>query len=1194
MKMKWTPEQERAITIPVSDTIVSAAAGSGKTAVMAERIISRLTGENHVDIDKILVVTYTNAAASEIKERVMKKIVEKLKSSNDDFLQKQLILINNAHFCTIHSFCLELIKKYFYILGINPAVKTGDPTELDMLLSKSASNVIGDYLERDDSDFISLLSLYADSREEKLRKMIVDLYKFAKTMPDFDAMLLSLPKKYDGINAEIESFVADNISMSLGYAIDEYTHGINMLKNSGICEKWLALFESERAFLKDIANGSMDYETLYQKIHAMQFMTLPTYRLTGEEAVIKNDIKKIRDKIRDDIIKKLRDKYFSVAPEFVIADNLNIKPMVSKLSELVRETEIVYTEQKQKEGIIDFSDYEHMALRLLRNPDNTPSDIAYSVSDMFEEIYIDEYQDCNNIQNTIFSLISGEIKGRPNMFCVGDMKQSIYKFRDANPLNFKKRCDASSLYTGEKLYPSNKIFLNANFRSRPSVLYFVNSVFYQLMSDRCGELSYDSNEALNAGGHFEDTNSDTGVIDIDIINESDDFGDSFPPEGQRLSRIDAEVSYIASKIKSYIDGGYLLYDRASGTQREAKYSDITILMRSPKAYTSSFERIFSQAGIPVYCDNSGGYFDTEEIAFLISFMKIVDNPDDDIALVTVLKNPIFGFDENMLLKIRLGTGTGSYYRCIREYMEKFSDSISKELSKFITLIDELYHKSAYMPTDEFLSCIISEINYNVYLSSFADYKLRKANVRFLLHKAKEFEANSFRGIYDFVRYIDGIKDDNKAECAKALSSDDNVVRVMSIHKSKGLEFPIVFLSGLGRQYNMNDANKGYVIHKNFGIGLDCVYPDKAYKTTSLNKLAIRQKIRTEAISEEMRVLYVALTRPIEKLVCTAVVKNGSAFLNKLEQNLVNQPYRINPYLILHSSSFIELILLASMRSALFESASGVCFENQVNDGVRYSLTLKNISEISLGLSEQERLDIDSAYSSVSDDYPRLCRVLGYKYPHFASSNLSGNISVTEIKKLLGDDAEYNLYDDMKLVRPSYFGADIPISGSAKGTLMHLCMERINFADISDFSSLQSAIDSLVSASLISDDERKAIDDDKIWTFISSPLGKRMATHRLYKEFAFKYMIKASEIYDIDTDDEIVVQGTIDAYFEDDDGSIVLVDYKTDKVKGQNSELIAKRYRVQLDCYAKALEKILGKKVKQRLIYLFDTNETIEL
>ncbi len=1194
MKMKWTPEQERAINIPVSDTIISAAAGSGKTAVMAERIISRLTGDNPVDIDKILVCTYTNAAASEIKERVMKKIVEKLKSSNDDFLQRQLILINNAHFCTIHSFCLELIKKYFYVLDINPSVKTGDPTELDILLDKAAAQVIREYFDKADSDFIYLLSHYADSRETKLQKMVLDLYKFAKTMPDCDDMLLSLSDKYDGINADIESFVSDNILLSLSFAIDEYDHGIELLLKSGICEKWLVLFQNERDMLVDITKGSMDYDTLYNSVNSIKFATLPTYRLTGDEGRLKNDIKKIRDKIRDDVIKKLREKYLSIAPEFIRKDNLRIKPVVSKLAELVHETDIKYTEMKNTEGLIDFSDYEHMALKLLRNPDGSPSDIAYSVSAMFEEIYIDEYQDCNNIQNTIFSLISGEISGRPNMFCVGDMKQSIYKFRDANPLNFKKRCDISRLYTGGELHDSNKIFLNANFRSRPSILDFVNSVFYQIMSEKCGELSYDSNEALNAGGQFEDANSDIDFIDIDIINESDDFGDGIPSPKNSISKIDAEVSHIASKIKAYMDEGYLLYDRASGSHRAAKYSDIVILMRSPKAYTPSFERIFSKAGIPVYCDNSGGYFDTEEISFLISFLKIVDNPDDDIALAAVLKNPIFGFDENKLLRIRMGGGAGSYYHCVKEYISRFNDRISEELKSFISLIDSLYRKSSYMPTDEFLSCIIRELDYYVYLSSFADYKLRKANVRFLLHKAKEFETNSYKGIYNFVRYIEGIKDDNKAECAKALSADDDVVRVMSIHKSKGLEFPIVFLSGLGKQYNMTDANKAYVIHKDFGIGLDFVYPEKAYKLTSINKLAIRQKIRLEAISEELRVLYVALTRPVEKLICTAVVKNGSALLNKLEQSLYNQPYRINPYLIMRSASFIELILLAAMRSTGFESASGMCFKNPVSDGVKYNLTLKNISEISLEISEQSLVDIDSAFSEATENYDRLSCILGYKYPYAESSALPGNISVTEIKKLFAEDSENKLYDDMKLVRPSNFGADIPISGSAKGTLMHFCMEKLEFSEITDFSLLKAAIDKLLSASFINDDERKAIDDEKIWSFISSPLGRRMSAHKINKEFAFKYMIKASEIYDIATDDEIIVQGTIDAFFEDDDGELVLVDYKTDKVADGNTAIIADRYRVQLDCYARALENIIGKKVKQRIIYLFDTNEAIEV
>lgn len=1193
--MKWTNAQQNAIDIPVSDIIISAAAGSGKTAVMAERIINRLTGDDYVDIDRILVVTYTNAAASEIKERVMKKIVDKLSETESEILQKQLVLIDKSHFCTIHSFCLELIKKYFYILGIDPMVKTGDPADLDVLLNQAVSSVTDEYLISDDREFKTLINAYGNSRESYLESIIVDIYKFSRTMPDSNKWLDTLSKSYDELSFKPKKFITETVQTALEFAKNELTKALYLIENTNCCAKWQGnIFAEKNAVEK--ACRSNTYEDLYANVLSIVFDRLPVERGVSDENV-KAEIKACRDMAKKTVA-DIIEKFLPVSPEYMAEDNKNVKRLIIKLAEAVKKLGEAYSELKREKNLIDFSDYEHMVLELLKNPDGTPSEIAYAVSSDFEEIYIDEYQDCNNIQNEIFKLISGSIRNKPNVFCVGDMKQSIYKFRDANPLNFKQKCDDALIYDGKTVNMSNKILLNSNFRSRSTVLDFVNSVFSQIMSNDCGEITYDENEALNYGGGYIDINPDINMIDIDIINESNDFGDTFLADAHsETKKIDAEIIHIASKIKNYINSDYMLYDKKTGTEKKAEYSDIAVLFRSPSPYLSAVEQIFTKYKIPYYCDTNGDYINTEEIDFLVSFMKIIDNPDDDIALAAVMKNPLIGFDENKLLKIRLDGGKSSFYHCIKNYIENYDDKLKLKLRDFISLLEELYFNSRYMGTADFLSFLVDKIKYNVYLSAFPDSKLRKTNVLFLINKAREFEKNNFRGIYSFIKYIENIQNSDIAQSGASTMEGFNAVRIMSVHKSKGLEFPIVFLGGTGKRYNMIDANSKVVMHKDLGIGMDCVYLENQYRIPTINKLAIKQKIKLEAMSEELRVLYVALTRPTEKLIITGTVKGGAGFLNNIERMLKNEKYRINPYIISKSKCFLETILMAAMRSNGFEGGSDTVFEQKIEDNVLYNLTLKNISEIALPDEDFKSCDWKSFFKSTTPHYDKICADLSYKYPYSDSSSIPGNITVTEIKHLnLSDEGIDSYYSEISLSKPNNFANDDNLRGNALGTLIHLCMEKLDFTKISDEASVEEQLSSFVYEGIISDNEKSAIDASKITAFAGSSLCRHMISrhHTLKREFSFKHFIDASEIYDVKTSEKIIVQGTIDAFYEDEDGDFVIVDYKTDKVKNADYKPIIDRYRVQLDCYAKALESIYNKKVKKKIIYLFDIDEAVEI
>ena len=1193
--MQWTKEQQNAIELPVSDMIVSAAAGSGKTAVMAERILRRLTSDDDfVDIDKILVVTYTSAAASEIKERVMKKIMEKLEEEENPRLSNQLLKLPYAHISTIHSFCLDLIRKYFYILGIDPAVKICDQTDVNIMKKAAAEKVLDNHYNSDDAIFASLVSDYSDKRDNSVAELLISIYDFSRTMPDSEAWLASLHNSYNDNSPQALEFLLHCTSLAGNYLIKKYDAMLEMCGNNEDTQITRNFLTAERAKICDALSHS-SYSAIRE---AFDNISYENWRSAKCPESLRTALKKKRDEAKKFAENSIIKKYLCLSEDAIIADNAHVAAYVKKLSELASELGEIYAEAKREKNTIDFSDFEHLALSLLRNSDGSPSDIALGVASDFEEIYIDEYQDCNNIQNTIFECISGSNLGRPNVFCVGDMKQSIYSFRDSNPLLFRDKCDNFPLYDGASVHESNKIFLNKNFRSRDSILRFVNSVFSQIMSLDCGELNYDANEMLNYGEGYIDVNPDIDAIDLAIIDSSNTFGDSYDPDYKsELSATEAEAVYVGQKIQKLISSGYMLYDKKNNETRKCTYKDIVILMRSVASPGPVFERILTEMGIPVYSDKGAPYFETAEICFLMSLLKVIDNPDDDIALASVMKNPVFGFDENMLLKMRLSSRKTSFYECIKHYALSGANSLSDKINSFINKINEYYAKSRYMDTDEFLSYIINDLYYYTFLSLSPDSDLKIANVRYLLKKAREFEKNNYRGIYSFVHFVENYGREAIAESAKILSANDNVVRIMSIHKSKGLEFPVVFLSDLGRQFNTRDITAKFVMHKELGIGIESVYRSIGARFNTANMLAIKRKLLFEMVSEELRVLYVALTRPMEKLIMTASVKDGAALLSSSEDAVRYEGKSIDPYLILSSNRFINILLYAITRSASFPRPVNSSYRHILRDGCRYNIDLLNISEIQHSAKKTPSENWQTKYDAPTSHYDSIAESLSYSYGHASSVVLPTNMTVTEIKRLsAADDGIYSPFDDVTLAAPTEFGSRDRLWGASLGSLVHFCMEKLDFSCIASHSDVTEQLDALRENGQISDTEFEAIDTSAIYKFIKSDIGSRMKAHisSLQKEYSFKYLADASLIFDTQSDDKIVVQGTVDAFFEDDDGAIVIVDYKTDKVPPQGSGVIAERYRTQLDYYAHALEVVFGKKVKEKLLYLFDTGETVNV
>lgn len=1189
--MNWTKEQKNAIDLPVSDLIVSAAAGSGKTAVMAERILTRITGDNSVDIDKILVVTYTSAAAAEIKERIMKKIMEELSKKRNEVLHNQLIKLPYAHISTIHSFCLNLIKKYFYLLDIDPSVKIADETEIEMLKTSAVNAVFEKHYNSSDSEFLRLISDYSSRKDTSVSSAVVELYDFSRTMPDSEEWIRSLTDMYCDGSRKCTDFLMKSASLAGKLAMSVYRSALKMCDDIEDGEKIKHLLTNEIMALEETLS-SQTYGEMYSRVSELTFGRWPTYK--GESRLVPI-VRAKRDEAKKIFKEKIKEKYILFSPDDIKKDNEMLLPHIRKYQELVFEFAQVFESLKKEKNIIDFSDFEHLALRLLRNPDGTPSEIADSVSEEFEEIYIDEYQDCNNIQNAIFECVSGSRFGKNNMFCVGDIKQSIYSFRDSNPLLFRDKCDRFPLYT-DCCNPTNKILLNSNFRSRETIVNFVNSLFTQIMSPECGDITYNEDEFLRYGAGYDHFNDDTDYIDIALIDEDNGFdkGNVISDSGS-LSPHEAEAAYIAGRINEMISQKYLLADKKNDGSRPAQYRDFVVLLRSAATAAPVFEKVFSDMGIPAYSDKGESYFDTEEINFLISFLKIVDNPDDDIALVSVMKNPIFSFDENVLMKIRLNSPHTSFYKCIKKYAYECDDYISRKLSLFLERLSDYYFKSRYMDTDEFLSYLMKDINFYVYLSTFPDAKLKKTNVKFLMKKAREFEKSNFRGIYSFVNFVENIGFGNKAESAKVLNENDNVVRIMSIHKSKGLEFPVVFVSCLGKKFNKQHLRDSVSMHKELGVGMDCVYREDFIKVSTANKLAIKLKSDFESVSEELRVLYVALTRATEKLILTACTDNASRMINRTESSVSIEDTCVNPYLIYTSPSFLQMLMYGVVRSDGYPSDFD--YFTKINDGCKYNITYMNIDEIEYNTFCDDATDWQQCYEGASDKYRELADKLSFEYVHSSANLFPSNMTVTELKKRkMEEDEVYSPFDDVNLAKPKMFGSLTHTDGAGYGTLVHFIMEKLDFKSVKSPEDIVTQLDKLHSDALIDESEYKLINPQKIFGFFCSDIGKRMCADNisLNKEFSFKYLESASEFFDVDTDEKIVIQGTIDVFFEDYDGRLVVVDYKTDKITGGDTTIIAKRYCSQLDYYAKALMKITGKTVKEKILYLFDNGEAISV
>lgn len=1196
-KPKWTPSQQTAIDALCADNLVSAAAGSGKTAVMVERIISRVI-KGEADIDKLLIVTFTNAAAAELKSRLMSKIMDALDEGDSDRLNRQLVLINNAQICTIDSFCLNVIKNNFYRLNLDPAIKIGDSAEIELLKRESLTEIFDEYYEKQDEEFLNLVDCYTKKNDSELFDLILSIFKFTNSLPKGVGELKELSEKFYDDSLWKDYFVkkAHNLAEK---GIKFYNMAISKAEQyESFSKVYLQLIDERNNYV--LVSERNNWDDIKKVVDNFSFPTLNFPRGTSDEE--KNPVKLPRE-----AGKKLREEFqeiFSQDLEILSCDIECASKSMEKLIALTEEFEERFLQKKKEKNMVDFVDIEHMTLSLLCDEKDNQSELAVTLMQKYDEIYVDEYQDCNSVQEKIFSLISRKHIGKPNIFMVGDMKQSIYGFRGSEPGLFKEKASKYPLYDGKSLF--NKIILSKNFRSTKSVIDGVNSIFSQIMTEDF-ELRYTKEEYLNYNeDSSQSPNEGTEKIDIVMIETSNDEIDRIENDADNLEElkgIEAEAIFVANKINSMVLSSdskpYLVYDKALNDYRNIRYSDIVILLRSGGEKAEIFNRILTSAEIPAYCDMGEGFFDTPEVDFLISFLKIIDNPFDDVAFLTVMRHPVIGFNDDDFVSIRLSKPKGYFYFSVKEYVKQNQNELASKLEDFLKSLNSFYDKSKYLPTDKLLWDIITHTEYMSYIAFQSNSDLRKANVNALITRAYDFEKTSYKGVFDFIRYVDTLKKSDKdIEPAKTLSDDEDVVRIMTIHKSKGLEFPVVFLSGSAKKFNdMDIRTDKLLIDKDYGFGLNFYdYSNRYYYELPQKKLIKDVKYR-KMLSEEMRVLYVALTRAREKLIITGSDRKVLLRISNLCDKIKYEDKEFSADVISLCKSYSDWILLSVLRNKelvsdlkLNENAT------EIVDGSKFTLKIipKNNQILNVAPKGEKRniteLSIDK------ETLEKITKILDYKYPRKALSDIASNLSVTELKRLNNNDDVFEYYHTSKLSSPKFFDDEQKLSGADIGTITHLVMEKLDFSKADSPEDIKTQIEGMVIKGFLTDAMAKSVNYNNIHKILSTDVGKRMKNHTatLKREFGFKYLVKASKIFtDITEDEDIVVQGMIDAFFEDDDGALVIIDYKTDKINGNIDEVV-KRYTPQLKYYKSALETALDKKVGKTYLMFTDIGEAVEV
>ena len=1208
MDVKWTSEQKKVIDLRDRDILVSAAAGSGKTAVLVERIVNRICVDNPpVDIDRMLVVTFTKAAAAEMRERVSRAIDSlKEQKPDDENLQRQSTLVHNALITTIDSFCLFVVQNNFAQLNLDPDFRIGDQAELKLMLKDALAQVFEDnYAREDNEEFINLIDTYSKGRNDSaVRQMVEDIYYKAGSSSWPRKWMNSLLRLCDIKSAkqledsEIIKEIVDYSRVLLEEAVQELTMAKDLASATPGLEKY-ALTLSEDIALFDGMADVTGYVGMQEFLNKISFGRIAVIRKFDGDEKKKERVKSMRDATKKKV-DGIKQKYFGMSIELMYEQLERQRPFVKELIRLSLEFYDAMEAVKTRKRVFDFSDIEHFALRILVDEQTLePTETAREFSKHFEEIMIDEYQDSNQVQEDILTAISREHQGVGNMFMVGDVKQSIYRFRMARPELFMEKYNT---YTSDDS-AHQRIDLHKNFRSRNEVLDFTNDIFYKIMAADLGNVQYDDDAALYPGASYPKETMRPELLLVDYKDE--DLSEIIE------DKVQIEALLIANRIRSLMENG-MVTDKKTGQLRAVQYRDIVILSRSVATWGNTVAAVLKDCDIPAHVESNTGYFSSYEIQVILSMLRILDNPLQDIPMAAVLASPIVGMDDEELAQIRSAFKGVSFAQAALSAMAGEDGYEDEKLKAFALVFERLRGAVADTPIHELLYRMLDETGFYRYASAMPAGKRRRQNIDMLIEMAAAYEKTSYKGLFHFVRYID-IQQKYEIDYGEAdtAGENDDVVRIMTIHKSKGLEFPVVFVSGLGKGFNTQDTKSDLVIHEKLGLGLVEKTKSPRTKRPSLIRNEIESRIKRENLGEELRVLYVALTRAKEKIILTGGLSNAQKSFEKYRGNVnANQPISFGQregagcyldWVIPAMLSYPDKYTVSTVDATEF--AARTAMDMAANDISKAQL-IGHISAADETKAKELAEEFDFEYAYASD----ITKKSKYSVSELKHDSMVEKYDSTEREaerpKFLLEEKETYVPD---FARDDEAGGASNESkepknaagvnqGALRGTAVHRVMECLDFKSLCDIDTkdhvavsafVKKSMDEMLKKGLITDDMYRLTRPKLIEQFISSDVAARMAQADkrgdLYKEKPF--------VMDYEG---VLVQGIIDVFWLEND-KIVLLDYKTDRVNAAK-ELID-RYSTQLKLYADALGRIFstdGKSIQadERLIYSFRLQQTI--
>ena len=1214
MAVSYTPEQRAAIEKREADILVSAAAGSGKTAVLVERILSMLI-EGSADIDELLCLTFTEAAASEMREKIYNKITEYTEAHPDDTrMAQQLKRLRKADISTIDSFIASVVKSHYHLVDIDPNYRIITGGEVLQLQLEVLDEIFAKKYAAQDKDFFALIEDFCPRTEDRpLKDLILEVYGYAVSMPYPKKWLTECTKRFDiDKNADLSQTEWGQHIIKL---IKTNAAQISELANraDSICGGIPAF--AELIGLADLIADRADKDifALRRYVHE-QKLTKPKkaeMKPAGEDADILAAMFERASAAFDDTKDLLDSLPLDNWQDNIIA----LKPTVEALVSLVLEFSDKYIAKKKEERLAEFDDISHFALEILLDENGKPTAAANSYKQQYKEIIIDEYQDCNFLQDTALEAVSRKSLNKPNRFMVGDIKQCIYKFRKANPEIFAKKY---SEFGGEDSSQC-LIRLNKNFRSRKNILDTCNFFFTQLMTKAFGDVDYNEDVALNCGANYSDADKKTDAVEVCLINTSginkDERFDAIPENGTVSTA--CEAIYTANRIKELLDSGFLVEDPHKGTKRPAEPRDIVILFRTRKPLPV-FSAILGYFGIPVMTEQTISLFDALEVSMLVSFLRAIDNPLQDIHLLTMLFSPVYNITPNEL--VMLGSKENNYlYENVCEYERNHTDELSAKLAHFLDDLKYFTQLSRRLvPINELLKIIFDRTGLYSYVSLLSGGNMRRQNLDALFNIALEYDKVNAGSLYDFVAHLDmlaaaGVKKDASP------TAQTNSVTAMTMHQSKGLEFPIVFLPQMCARFKHNSGvkrsdpsevakNKNIALSQDLGIGMKLIDPDRRVVSNTLTNVCIASHAELDEMRENLRILYVAMTRAKQKLFMVGATVGAKMLSRAL--SYVTYSERALPLGYMQNASYymdwLLTCLARSNRQPSIHLRSNSLFScNYINDFDFncnfYFYDSENFYDL-IGQAQAKdtaKEDMAAVFEKLdsAEKSADVSKILGWVYPHSRTAALPSKTSISEIKHRWQEDEENNLIQRpepiKELTLPDFAKTKI-MTGAARGTLYHTFMEHIDFSFTAD--DIDEYKNQLVKDGIFTVEEANVIDNKKIAAFLDSDICRRIRNSKNVKrETAFTLGLTPYELYrdDIYKDDKelIHVDGIIDLFFEE-DGNIVLLDYKTDRIGEGGIKAIADRYKIQLDLYAVAIERATGKKVTEKLLYLFSADTVL--